>query len=199
MATRGIDSENYWLSDEEIAFYKENGFLHVKQLLTAEELEQLEKTCNEFLHNKVEGVNKDFGDITGNDKQPVDSYSGISVMLPSKYSQSLMESIFKKRAAHIAQQIEGAGLVEDYDRFISKKPNRPEARFHWHQDKNYCWSHGQLVQSDDVRAVTFSISIDPTNENNGCIWYVPGSHKDKVIREHIPVFGMYLNVLYFRF
>jgi phytanoyl-CoA hydroxylase len=47
------------------------------------------------------------------------------------------------------------------------------------------WPNPQMTP--DTRTVTFSLAFDSTNVENGCIRYIPGSGKSKVLRNHKPV------------
>ena len=39
----------------------------------------------------------------------------------------------------------------------------------------------------DTRTATFSLAMDATNELNGALKFVPGSHKAKQLRPHVPL------------
>lgn len=41
----------------------------------------------------------------------------------------------------------------------------------------------------DTRTATFSLALDATRRANGCLKFVPGSHKAKAIRPHVPIGG----------
>ena len=47
----------------------------------------------------------------------------------------------------------------------------------WHQDESY-W-----LNMPDKRAVSFWVALQDVNVDNGCMWFVPGSHK-LPLREH---------------
>ena len=40
---------------------------------------------------------------------------------------------------------------------------------------------------DETSTCTFSLAVDDSTEENGCLRYVPGSHKDKTLRPHVPL------------
>jgi len=182
------NSAQFWLTPEQKTFYQINGYLHVSGILSEQEIVQEEPVYTQFINGLIPGVKNDLSDIDGEVGKPMDSYAAVSVMLPSRYNPSWQGNIFELRALHIAQQLEGDDMRMDYDRLIAKKPNRPDAVFHWHQDKNYCSKHGALLATlDDPRAVTVSLALDDTTAENGCISYIPGSHKDQLVRQHYPV------------
>jgi len=183
-ATFGAMGPYYVLSEAQIQRYNEDGYLHIPGLLTEKELAQLEPTYNRFMENKVPGVGKDLSDLTFEEGKAVDSFTTVSVLLPSKYDPSLLGNLFQLRSAHITQQLFGDGMALDLDRFIAKKPNQPGAIFHWHQDAKYCNAHGNLIQVEDNRTATLSLAMDATTPQNGCIKYVVGSHKPSELRPH---------------
>lgn len=57
-----------------------------------------------------------------------------------------------------------------HDQVFSKPPRHPGV-VPWHQDYSY-WQ-----RTAPAAHVTMHIALDPTGEDNGCIHYVPGSHR----------------------
>ena len=53
--------------------------------------------------------------------------------------------------------------------------------FAWHVDLAY-WP-----QTPDTRTATFSLALDATTRQNGCLRFVDGSHREASIRPHRPV------------
>lgn len=186
----GASGTHYYLTKEQIKQYHDDGFLTLPNVVTPDELKNLETTYEKFLRQEVAGLGNDYSDITTAMGKPVDTFptfSAISVMVPRDYEPKLRDNIYELRAAHIVAQLYGEDMALEYDRFIAKKPNRPDAVFHWHQDERYCTRHGEVLTLTDKRAVTLSLALDETTEDNGCIKYVVGSHKEKELREHVPV------------
>lgn len=72
----------------------------------------------------------------------------------------------------------------DYDQLLCKKPKKSDAIFAWHQDMAY-WPPTSMTPHTET--ATFSLAVDPTTIQNGCIKYIPGSHKSKELRRHVPV------------
>ena len=98
----------------------------------------------------------------------------------------------------------------DYDQLLDKRPNKPGAVFAWHQDMARCtplsWHAAPKTRfspthryrtpqaywppptyTPDTRTATFSLAVDATNELNGALKFIPGSHAAKAIRPHVPV------------
>jgi phytanoyl-CoA hydroxylase len=75
-------------------------------------------------------------------------------------------------------------MKPDYDQLLCKKPKKFDAVFAWHQDMAY-WPPVSMTPRTET--ATFSLAVDPTTTQNGCIKYIPGSHKGKELRRHVPV------------
>jgi len=180
--------EQYILTPAQIQSYLENGYLHIPALLTQEELLHFEPVYQKLLEGKVQGVKNDYADSDGISK-PVQDFKAPSVMQPSKYCPELIElgKPYYNRSVSIAQQLEGTDMNFEYDRIIAKKPEREDAEFKFHQDKYYC-KISCAVETEDDRALTMFLALDDTTLENGCIQYVPGSHRGKIARKHVPVY-----------
>ena len=87
------------------------------------------------------------------------------------------------RAAEPAAAHKEGQVAFDFDMVIDKAPhsNTPAP---WHQDEAY-WRKANL-NFDDVRAASCWCSLDHATIDNGCTWFVPGSHLQPVA-EHVAV------------
>jgi phytanoyl-CoA hydroxylase len=183
----GPSGPYYYLSKEQIDAYHRDGFLHIPAVANANDMERVEEAFEDLVNGKANELGNDLTDITGEPGKTMMDNAGVSIMMPSMYHQNMNATLIKQRCAHITQQLLGDGMMLDFDRFIAKKPHREDAVFHWHQDHLYCLSHGNTVDTDDSRTAVFSIAIDETTEENGCIKYVIGSHREEKFRPHVPV------------
>ena len=176
------------VSKEEIETFHREGWVHLKNVMSSEELQALEATYDDFLSGELVDLNtlgKDFCDMSGEyDLKDLSRFNVINLMLPSTYYPPLKGSLYEQRAASIASQLyPSTDLVVDYDQLLAKPPERPEAVFAWHQDLHY-WPKTQ-----DTRTASFWLAIDNVSEENGCIRFVPGSHKEEKLRECRPLLG----------
>lgn len=97
----------------------------------------------------------------------------------------LQGNVYEQVAQSIASQLfPDTEMVLDYDQLLDKMPGKASAVFAWHQDMAY-WP--QPAMTPDTRTVTFSLALDSTNKQNGCIRYVPGSGRGKALRPHLPI------------
>jgi ectoine hydroxylase-related dioxygenase (phytanoyl-CoA dioxygenase family) len=72
-------------------------------------------------------------------------------------------------------------MALDYDQLLAKRPFKTDAVFGWHQDMAY-W-----IATRDTRTATCWLAIDDSTESNGCMRFVPGSHKEATLRPHRPL------------
>ena len=90
----------------------------------------------------------------------------------------LRTSVAYERALAIAREILGADLAFDFDMLIDKAPHTATPT-PWHQDCAY-W-----IDLPDRRAASCWIALDDATLENGCMWFVPGSH-ELPMRPHRP-------------
>lgn len=182
LATPGrARGDDYRLTRDEIAAYARDGYLILPQVLTEAELAPLEVVLERFIGGEVDGMGRDFCDMSGPYGRAFEDFNLVNAVLPRVYEPALVDNIFERRATSIARQLLGEDALLDYDQFLAKRPRRPGAVFAWHQDLGY-WPSG----TPDTRTVTCSLALDDANLDNGCLRVVPGSHTEPRLRPHRP-------------
>jgi len=161
------------LNNTQIHFYEENGYLALSTLLTAEEVECFCQVYDDFLSGKIEsGRHRSDLSGQGDGRELITQIMRPSVLLPE-----LGKSEMHRKALAIARRLSGEDMEVDFDMLIDKSPhtNTPTP---WHQDEAY-WP-----DLPDKRAASCWIALDPATKENGCMWFIPGSHKSS-IRHHL--------------
>ena len=97
-----IDGDEYRVSEEEKAHFAECGYVHLRGLLTAEEISELEGTYDRFMRREIEVPGKDYCDMAGDYGRAPEDFSIINVMLPRRYYPQWQDNIFERRAASAA-------------------------------------------------------------------------------------------------
>lgn len=179
----GRRGDDYILTPAQIEAFKHNGYVHLKGVLSTNEVIDLEKEYMKFLRHEIHVEGRDFCDMSADYMKPLDDFSIINIMLPSRYNPMLRGSIYEKRAASIAKQLCGPDMVFDYDQLLAKPPKKTNAIFSWHQDLAY-WPI-----TKDTRTASFWLAIDDSRVENGCLRFVPGSHIEHQLRQHAPLHG----------
>ena len=182
MGTRNADG-TYTLTDEEIAAFRCDGFVHLPGLLSEEEVAELEVVYDRFLRREIEVPGKDYCDMAGDYGREPDDYSIVNVMLPRRYHPAWRGNVLEQRALQVAAQLHGPGMDIDYDQLLAKRPFKEDAVFAWHQDMAY-WP-----DTPDTRTATVWCAIDDSTPENGCMRFVPATTREPALRAHVPLFG----------
>lgn len=178
-----LDGPRYRVTPAELEAFATDGYVHLPGVLTEAEIAEIERDYQRFLSREIEVPGRDFCDMSGDYGRDPAEFSIINVMLPRKYYPAWQGNIYEQRAASIAQQIHGAGMVVDYDQLLAKPPRKDDAVFAWHQDMAY-WP-----TTPDTRTATLWLALDDSTEENGCMRFLPGSHREPELRPHLPVTG----------
>ncbi len=96
-------------------------------------------------------------------------------------AQSATQAHHGRAAAQaIADQLQGGDMAVDYDQILAKRPQRDDAVFAWHQDMAY-W-----METADTATATCWLAVSNATAANGCMRFVPGSHRERALRPHAP-------------
>lgn len=173
----------YVVTDADRAAFARDGYVHLPAVLSAAELADVAAVYDRFLRRDIDVPGKDFNDMTtGEHGTDPTGYSIINVMLPRVYFPEWQGNIYERRAESIARQLCGEGMTIDFDQLLAKQPFKADAVFGWHQDQAY-W-----VDTDDRRTATCWLAVDDSTMDNGCMQFLPGSHREPV-RPHHPLHG----------
>jgi len=182
------------LTSDEQRFYEENGYLFKKRLIPAEWIEQIKQEI-EGIHERmaahpVEGIHISWETFDDPNK-------------PKRILQLMHSELVSPTLNHILRCERMLDVVEDligpdislYHSKLLLKAARVGTAIPWHQDYAY-W------QREDNRPlmVNCQLAIDEATLENGCIEFVPGSHKWG-LQEHERAqraFGVYLSGYYKR-
>ena len=175
--------DDYVVNDDERAAFARDGFVHLRGVLSSSELAEVAEVYDRFLRREIAVPGKDFNDMTtGEHGTDPTGYSIINVMLPRVYFPEWQGNLYERRATAIAAQLCGDGMTIDFDQLLAKQPYKHDAVFGWHQDQAY-W-----IDTDDRRTATCWLAVDDSTADNGCMQFLPGSHREPV-RPHHPLHG----------
>ena len=169
-------------SREQIAFYQANGFVVIEDFLAPDELEGWRKAVmqavaerggrkipgKDILIGEEDGINED-GDYFG---KVFDQLLNLW-----QTNSAVKELMLDERIGKMAAMLSGAeGIRIWHDQALFKRPwANPTA---WHLDNPF-WSFS------DRRAISIWVALDDATLQNGCLYFIPGSHKgtkfDKII------------------
>ncbi|MFT4538106.1 MAG: phytanoyl-CoA hydroxylase [Planctomycetota bacterium] len=177
------NGDHYQITTEELELFRRDGYVHLRGLVSEEELLELEAIYARFLAQEIPVEGKDYCDMAGDYTRAAEDFALVNIMLPRKYHLALRDNIYERRAASVAEQLCGSGMALDYDQLVAKTPLRSDAVFEWHQDLSY-WP-----VTRDTRTASFWLALDDSTIENGCLHFLPGSHLESSLRTHRPVLG----------
>eukprot|EP00775_Hariotina_reticulata_P008238 gene8238-8428_t len=189
----GISGDSYHISECDKQSFLANGFIRLPQVLTEEEMQQeVDPVAFEvsdyaavyfkFMRGEVTVPGKDLCDMSGGQGRSPEEYTVHNVMLPRVYYPAWQGNLLEKRCQAIADQLRGGDMHVDFDMIFAKRASSEDSAFLWHQDAAY-WPP---LQSDTSAANCWLAVVDVDREN-GCMRYVPGSHREPQLRRHKPV------------
>lgn len=169
-------SGNPHVSQDQVRQFKEHGFVVIKSLIDVSQLEQYRDLYDQFLSGKIDctHIRRDLGGHEPQKKQGIENITHI--VRPCDLIPDLIDGVLHQRALEVARQLLGHDIVFDFDMLIDKAP-MTDTPTPWHQDAAY-W-----IDMPDTRAVSGWVALDKATLENGCIWFVPGSH-GKDLRSH---------------
>ncbi|WP_219223166.1 phytanoyl-CoA dioxygenase family protein [Pedobacter antarcticus] len=177
------------LSTQEIAQYQKDGFLVIEDFLNTEELsfwrEALDEAIKNRNGNKMPGRKEVYGKGDDNDKSYYDNV--FDQLLNLWQDNEKMKSIMlDERLGKMAADLCGAdGIRIWHDQALIKKPwANPTS---WHLDTPY-WSFS------DRRALSIWVALDDATYENGCLFFIPGSHHDTTFEN--PGIGKNMGVIF---
>lgn len=155
------------ISEQQIASYQDNGFLVIENFLDAAELENWRHITDEAVAQRLEKQNGMSNQGGGGN----DYYAQVftqCVRLADSH-EGMREMMFDPRLGEIATKLAGVnGMRIWHDQALIKQPyGNPTS---WHLDNPY-WS----FSSRD--AISIWVALDDATLGNGCMWYLPGTHK----------------------
>jgi len=160
---------DYLLTDEQIAAFHENGFLAIPALTTQKEVARLREIYDRLFAQKAGRETGDQFDLAGTDEEGKEAALP-QILGPSKYAPELNDFALRKNALTVARQLLGPDANYAGEHAILK-PARSGAPTPWHQDEAY-WNPAL-----DYRSISIWVPLQEATLENGCMQFVPGSHK----------------------
>jgi phytanoyl-CoA hydroxylase len=158
--------------------FERDGFLAVEGLLRPGEVDWYRAVYERFLSGAIE-VGARRADLGAGGEHARPGVENITQILwPSDSLPELRTSPAYERALAVARELLGDDLAFDFDMLIDKAPATATPT-PWHQDCAY-W-----IDLPDRRAASCWIALDEATVDNGCLWFVPGSHR-RPMRPHRP-------------
>ncbi|WP_372663430.1 phytanoyl-CoA dioxygenase family protein [Cohnella sp.] len=160
------------IDNSDVEFYKENGYLLVKSVFNASEVERmregLERIVQRAAASKADSNAQWQGDFLPPEELKKLVLKGFHDV--HYHDASFLQAAVHPNMAAVLSQIIGPNVQLHHSKMLVKPPE-VGAAFPMHQDKPY-FPH----LNDTMLAA--SVHLDFADEQNGCLRVIPGSHKN---------------------
>lgn len=152
-------------------FYTENGYAIVEDALTPDEVDEIRSETTAICRGEV-------GQVMGV-KPPAPGATDDEVIArylclhhPHKISDVMMRYMSHPRIVEFLTSVIGPNVKSMQSMLFIKASGKPGQA--WHQDENF-------IPTRDRSLTGVWIALDDATTENGCLWVIPGSHKDGIL------------------
>lgn len=160
--------QQYRLSDEQLAFYHEHGYVAGVRILDQPQVEALRTELERFFESGHEGHELwyEYHSNESTDPNTVLFHALGAWRIAPGFHDLLWNPAFTVPAAQLL-----GGAVRFWHDQLFCKPARHGGVVAWHQDYSY-WTRTQPMAH-----LSCWIGLDESRRDNGCLQYIPGSHQ----------------------
>jgi ectoine hydroxylase-related dioxygenase (phytanoyl-CoA dioxygenase family) len=165
------------LTDEQVAFYEENGYVSGVRVLDGAQVEALRAELGELMkpEHPARGLWYEFHSNESADPSRV-LFHALGAW---RIAEGFHDLLWNPRFTVAASQLLGGAVRFWHDQLFCK-PARHGGCVAWHQDYSY-WT-----RTTPLAHLTCWTGLDDSTRENGCVHYVPGSHR----WDDLPVTGL---------
>jgi ectoine hydroxylase-related dioxygenase (phytanoyl-CoA dioxygenase family) len=163
------------LTPEQVASFHERGFLSLPMITSPEEVAQLRDVLTGLFEQKAgwnEGAQFDL--VSADDD--TEGTTLTQIVQPVNYASELRNTRFRANAAAIARQLLGDEMTPSFEHSILKAADNGSPT-PWHQDEAY-----RASDAFEYRQISIWMPLQDSDAENGCLRYIPGSHRRGVLR-----------------
>ena len=164
------------LTREQIAFYREHGYLGVENVLTQREVDDLRRVTDAFVE-KSRGVAEHTAVFDLEPGHTPENPKLRRLKSPIEQHEVYRNTLHHEKILDVVSQLIGYGLRCNGNKLNMKQPGYGSP-VEWHQD----WAFYPHT-NDDLLAV--GVVLDDMTEENGPLLVIPGSHEGPVYDQHL--------------
>jgi len=163
------------LTQENIEFYHEYGYIIGPDTFSSEITQQLKEEATAIVSGKrgaLEGAQDSGNDVS--ESEILKKYAAIH--FPHKISPLMKEAAANSKVANVLSQIVSPNVKCLQTMLFMKAPGKKGQA--WHQDEYF-------IPTRDKSLIGVWLALEDASIENGCLWVIPGSHKDGFIRKRV--------------
>jgi phytanoyl-CoA hydroxylase len=150
------------ITDEEIQFFDENGYVICRNVLHADELEQFQAESARLIEEIQSGGPAD--SMCSRGPEGIPYYLEYLHATPNSFSLRLLAHPF---IGDLLERMVGPDFIPCYESLVFKLPGNGSS-VPWHRDGN--------APQGNERIFNIDIYPDRSTVENSCVWVIPGSH-----------------------
>ena len=160
--------EKFRLTDEQVAFFHENGYLAGVRMLDMEQVERLRTELNELFNPECDGHELFYEYHSNESADP--SRVLFHALGAWRTRPTFHDMLWNPRFTHAASHLLDGAVLFWHDQLFCK-PVLYGCVVAWHQDYSY-WT-----RTVPMAHLTCWIGLDDATVDNGCLQYIPKSHR----------------------
>jgi len=155
------------LTQEQIDFFRENGFLKYGKVLTDEQTRALRARLDDVMADRSKARPEAKRNLLGDGSELV----VIQIVNIWEADDLFREHIYNPAICEMVCELMGADVLRVWHDQVQYKPPQIGGPTSWHQDHPY-WP---IIQPADL--VSAWVALEDATVENGCMWMVPRSHQ----------------------
>lgn len=178
--SRNLFEEPYAVSDSDVSFFEENGYVRFNDVLSPAEVAALKDDVDRAIAQR-DTFARDLGaeerkadgestDAHESDEQGSEEYQILQMLNLWQHYPSVKKYVFSRRVAAIAARLAGSSTMRLYHDQCLVKPPHSKAASPWHQDQPY-WP------TKDPGMLSCWMALDDVTVDRGAMHFIPGSHR----------------------
>ena len=167
------------ITPAQVNFYRESGYLVGERLLTEDEIGALrDETLSIFRGERAEipGIVPPVAGASSS--ATLGQY--IAIHFPHKVSPLVRSYLGHEKITGVLTELVSPNVKCMQSMLFVKAPGKPGQS--WHQDEYF-------IPTRDQSLIGAWIAVDDASVANGCLWVIPGSHKEGYLRRRLPYQG----------
>lgn len=163
------------ISSENVAFYKDYGYLIAPDLVSHDEVEKLKKDTVKIFRGEY-GTMEGLIPVAAEEKDADVLKQYVAIHFPHKISPLIKDFLAQEKIVNVLTNVVSNNVKCMQSMLFVKGPGK--AGQAWHQDEFY-------IPTRDKSLIGVWIAIDDASVENGCLWIIPGSHKPGYIMSRV--------------
>ena len=167
------------ITSSQVDFYHDHGYLVAENLLTADEIGALRQETLAIFRGERADIP---GVVSPGEGASAAEILGqyIAIHFPHKVSPLIRDYLGHDKITDVLTQLVSPNVKCMQSMLFVKAPGKPGQS--WHQDEYF-------IPTRDQSLIGAWIAVDDASVENGCLWVIPGSHKEGYLRRRLPYQG----------